>query len=355
MRRAIQRSRLRRGFTLIELLVVIAIIAILIALLVPAVQKVRESAARIQCTNNLKQMGIACHAYHDANKFFPPSRDLLSYPGELPELVVPNVEEPDADEAACVNWAVLLLPYLDNEPLYELWNQTYDPNGGLGTTSGMGGGNGYGYGYVDQPAAAQQAIVPVYFCPSRRSPGAGPTYSQPTPGYFSSAGGLTAGPFNGAISPPYPGGLGDYAGCLGTIGFDTFDPTTYVACNGFFRLGVQGIGIKLALITDGLSNTIIIGDKQVTQGQFGYAPLDCSIWDSENLDCFCRGAGLNLPLATSILDTSAKFGSYHPGVVMFAFGDGSVHPISTSINPQILEYLANVADGHEVPAADDLN
>jgi prepilin-type N-terminal cleavage/methylation domain-containing protein len=340
MRRAIQLSRHRRGFTLIELLVVIAIIAILIALLVPAVQKVRESAARIQCTNNLKQMGIACHAYHDANKFFPPSRDLLSYPGELPELQTANAEEPDDDEAACVNWAILLLPYLDNQNLYNLWNQTYNPLGGLNTKSGAGGGNGYGYGYVDQPAAAQQGIEPVYYCPSRRQPGSGPIFSLATAGYASSASGS------------YPGALGDYAGCVGTTGYDTFDPNTYIPCNGFFRLGVQGIGIKLALVIDGLSNTIIIGDKQVTQGKFGYAPLDCSIWDSDNLDCFCRGAGLNLPLATSIKDTAAKFGSYHPGAVLFLFGDGSVQPIAVTVSPQILDYLANVADGNVVDGSD---
>ena len=135
-------ARPRRGFTLIELLVVIAILAILIALLVPAVQKVRDAAARVQCTNNLKQIGLACHSYLDANKFFPPSRNLLSYPGELPELQAGNAEEPDGDEAFSVNWAVLLLPYLDQRPLFDQWNQTYDPNGGL-----VGLGSVYGYDF----------------------------------------------------------------------------------------------------------------------------------------------------------------------------------------------------------------
>src|SRR5687768_5704079 len=95
----------RRGFTLIELLVVIAIIAVLIGLLLPAVQKVREAAARTQCINNLKQVGIALQAFHDGNGNFPPG-------------YVSGVDANGDDTGPGWGWAALILPYVEADPLY---------------------------------------------------------------------------------------------------------------------------------------------------------------------------------------------------------------------------------------------
>ena len=114
----------RRGFTLIELLVVIAIIAILIALLVPAVQKVREAAARTQCTNNLKQIGLALHNYHDAEKRFPPA-------SQVPYAHVNQDSNLDWRLPFGPNWAVMILPYVEQGALYAQAN----PDSYPGTTA----------------------------------------------------------------------------------------------------------------------------------------------------------------------------------------------------------------------------
>ena len=287
----------RQGFTLIELLVVMAIISILIGLLLPAVQKVRESAARLQCANNLKQIGLALHMYNDANLHLPPSRmsDLHA------------------------TWAVLILPYLDQSNLYAQWNLALI--------------------YYDQTPVARLTPVPVYFCPTRRNSQVGPSISgdendDPGPG------------------PHVPGALGDYGVCTGTENCDGADCSG--AYNGAFRVGVDQNGkrigaVKFAHITDGLSNTFFAGEKHVSLNGFGRGPLDCSIYNGDYWICSSRSAGPNFPLVTRLTDTAPGFGSYHPGLCVFLFGDGAVRSLPSNTDPNILALLANISDGQPIP------
>lgn len=297
----------RRGFTLIELLVVIAIISILIALLLPAVQKVRESAARVHCANNLKQLGVAVHMYHNTYKSLPPAS--LGGDGE-------------------VSWAVLLLPFIEQDPLYRSWDLRLR------------------YTYYRHPPNVVGAQVPVYYCPSRRMP---PQLS---------VSGDTRSPWGGS-----PGGLGDYAGNGGNTTEVWNDPRfgsgVFVYADPTFGpgdtiLSWTALG-RFAEITDGLSSTLLVGEKHVVLGQFGQAAIgDNSIYNGDDIRTIVRVAGrqipgpIDRPLAASLTDpfrVEERFGSYHPGVCQFVLCDGSVQVLPISINIDTLTRLAVKNDG----------
>jgi len=362
--------RPRRGFTLIELLVVIAIIAILIALLVPAVQKVRDAAARTQCQNNLKQIGIACLMFVDVYKSLPASRTVHSYPGQAAELLNPNADEPDNDEggAAAPNWAVSILPYLEQQQIYDAWD--------LSSTSVAP----YDVAWNLQSQQARETPVPVYLCP------AFPRGTLLSP----------AAQNNGA-----PGAVGDYAACIGTVSDDWWNSaiSPYYP-DGAFRLGAPGhdlvnansgpgLGLRIAEITDGLSNTVMVGEKHVPLGkdklfnqgadERGLAQWDCSMYNASTTGggyyyrCSTRALGQNLkdtsatpvvfplasyaeqyqPIATATGATVASpngwiFGSMHLGVAQFVLCDGSVQAIRNDTDVAVLGLLACINDNQPV-------
>jgi prepilin-type N-terminal cleavage/methylation domain-containing protein len=323
----------RRGFTLIELLVVIAIIAILIGLLLPAVQRVRETANRIACGNNLHQIALATLSYEGQHGSLPPSRLLYSYVGEGPEMLAPNDDEPDNDETYLGTWAVYILPFMEQQDLFNSWDfePRYSPQQ-LTSHQPLP----YATEFGEQQPKAVQSPVKAYFCPTRRT--------MHTPPVLSTLG-----------SDSQQGALGDYAANIGTSGADSATGTySNVPPNGPFRIGWNWQGLPLVQISDGVSNTILVGEKHVYLEGFGQLQYwDSSIYNGENYWSSCRSGGTYYPISKSIYNNMEPadwaFGSYHPGICQFAFADGSVHAISTSINNVTLGYLCEINDGQRIP------
>lgn len=213
----------RRGFTLIELLVVIAIIAVLIALLLPAVQQARESARRTQCKNNLKQLGLAMHNYHDTFNLFPPGNVASRVGGWGP------------------SWWIFILPYLDQAPVYS--SLTFD--GVHPGWSCCGDASGVANGAVMRRAKINAAICPSSPLDAMRDTGGGPT----TITQYHGITGATDGP--GFTNP-----ASQMALCCGCCGGASI-PNGILSGGGMMG-PMRAYGIKDA--TDGTTNVILIGE-----------------------------------------------------------------------------------------------
>jgi prepilin-type processing-associated H-X9-DG protein/prepilin-type N-terminal cleavage/methylation domain-containing protein len=313
------------AFTLIELLVVIALIAVLIGLLLPAVQKVREAAARTQCTNNLKQYGLACHNYHDVYGLFPPGG-----------LNIPHVFN-GGDKGS---WQMRVLPYLEQENIWRLV-----PVDTLATPKVDS------IGLFKKNAGGSVPRLPTSQCPSDGTDG------QQQTNYAGSFGpdciGAPSGcprPFehycnqtNNSFGWNYPGGSDQ----------DTTDPGHV---RGMFNRG--GAPINIGSVTDGTSNTLLIGetlpnetnDMRIDKGWAGFfgnsscttiIPLNYQV--RPNLSCS------NDPTHwLGNWGVSQGFKSRHTGGVNFAFVDGSVHFLSQNISHETYQKLGCRNDGQVI-------
>src|SRR5262245_51791819 len=327
----------RRGFTLIELLVVIAIIAILVALLVPAVQKVRESASRLQCTNNLKQLALAAHNYHGDKKKFPPGVYQLSFAA--------------APKFRGVTLFVYLLPYLEQDNLGRNWDMV-DP---LNNTAG---------GQFSKTAT----VLPILLCPSDS---------------------INVNPINSGSNRWY--GLTSYGGNAGTRSFDpqfaTNDGVFHVIGPGS-QTAPKGSAIRMADITDGLSNTILFGERchrdpnhdsfvanlsggsgqslqpiatvgwwAASGGRLAAGDVTLSAFVPINYKVpagFSSAATMSPPVsgANSYQYYNDRricaFGSSHPGGAEFALADGSVRFIAETLPLATLQLLCIRDDNQTV-------
>lgn len=332
----------RRGFTLIELLVVIAIIAILIGLLLPAVQKVREAAARMKCSNNLKQICLAAHAYESANGVLPPA-------GRGYGWCINNYGTGDA-KIYNLHGFVLLLPYLEQTGLYSKIDQTQAVSpqntgyccGLVGNTSGTLQGNPA----VNAFAMSQE--LSVFRCPSEGNSNL----------YLGSGGAYGCGSGGNGVKSNYDFIVSEndfYCNAWGKI--PSLYPTT------MRRIFGENSNARFTDIADGTSNTLAFGEQTVTNND-GVAwtngqanPWGYRAWVQIGIDPTIWGSGLNkwsnnwgaLPQRhRGVLESWAYAGSLHTSVVQFAFADGSVRGISETADLTTLGRLAAMADGQIV-------
>jgi type II secretory pathway pseudopilin PulG len=300
---------------LIELLVVVAIIAVLMMLLLPAIQRVRESANKARCASNLRQIGIAWHMFHHDHGHLPTGgKNICDVPydpsltaAERAQCALPAASRTPPDWGCCGprnrnewSWTYQILPYIEQETIFRNTNNT----------------------------TVQRTVIPIYYCPSRRAPL----------------------PFGGS-----PGtGRTDYAGCSGT--------GSGIPGNGLLvRTGQPTVRLSQGSIPDGTSNTVMLGEKQLNVNRLGQTTDDNEAyvapgWDADiyrHASAVPQPDHLHPSVLTNGTNASSRFGSSHTASFNAIMGDHSLRQIRYSVNLTVFRRACQRND-NQVYNADDL-
>jgi prepilin-type N-terminal cleavage/methylation domain-containing protein/prepilin-type processing-associated H-X9-DG protein len=357
------RARSRRGFTLIELLVVIAIIAILIGLLLPAIQKVREAAAKMQCSNNLKQIGIALHSFQDTYHQFP--------------VGMYN------DDNNNWGWMAFLLPFVEQQPVYNsLTTNASSPVDAMFVPPNMGGGSNC-LNVATATAAGWTSSAPPNIdglnggnatfgrCVTNQNlqTNGVPVVNSVIKPFICPSDTLPLQKSNGYAKSNYVGNMGNTVPWFGTYGASfSCGQVKGISQNGMLLFANENNStytVRITDVFDGTSNTFLVGEATISTN-VGPAKTGSSqfpIWAGGN-GGGCNGTGsvgstLRIadpvyPLCsgpTCATNSDAAFGSMHSGGANFLFADGSIRFLSPTINPIIYAGLAS-RNGNEAVTLD---
>ncbi len=324
--------RSRLGFTLIELLVVIAIIAILVALLLPAVQAAREAARRAQCKNNLKQLGLALHNYHERSQVFPPGAIILlgQSAAGAGDGTLNNASTGGYDMIwrasngdRCQSWMQQILPFLEQSNLYDNWNFNAD----VKSNQLDGGGN---------PLASKN--IAGYLCPTR------PETKH-----------------NGIMFQSWPGGFNDYGGCFGAgnlaINSAPSARTMYYGSNPTSAMGTNinnggmfygNSSTSLRDLRDGSTSTIMIGEVQrLNAGTVTTTSMDG--WAVGGLPTLFTTADAVVQSQMGINGKQRETaGSDHSGGAHFGLADGSVRFLSQNMDLNLYTSLGTIGESETI-------
>jgi prepilin-type N-terminal cleavage/methylation domain-containing protein/prepilin-type processing-associated H-X9-DG protein len=319
---AMSGQRCAKGFTLVELLVVIAIIAILIGLLLPAVQSAREAARRTQCTNNLKQLGLGCMTLENSYKQLPGGGWGWAWVGD-----------PDQgnDKKQPGGWAFNIMPYIEQSAIYK-----------------QGKGKTFAEKQAINKIMVSQPVV-TFNCPSRRE-------SKPYPNNWDSSGhytGVNVNPSEVCVRNDYAGNAGSegvpHGGGYGDMQSGINDTSAPPDRDGIF---FERSMVTIQMIRDGTTNTIMVGEKYLNPVNYatGMDGADNENSFTGNNNDNNRSAGLNYPPLrdTNGLGLTEQFGSAHSAGLNIALCDGSVRAVSYSIDTETWRRLGNRRDGETV-------